>query len=166
MLAASVARADGHPDFSGTWRLDLDASDLPEDMMKAQGLSWLERRMARSAKVTQRIVQEPERLLLHIDNPLGARDETLPIGGAWEEKERKRAGQVRTRTYWSPGGEALVTESELHLKDGTPARLLLSRTLADQGQTLVQSFELRCQDGRRFTARRVFRRDGAAPPAR
>ena len=44
LLLGGVALSADHPDLSGAWTLDLNASDSVDEIMKAQGQSWIMRR--------------------------------------------------------------------------------------------------------------------------
>jgi len=158
LLACTVpARAAEHPDYSGTWKLDLKASDSVDDLLKAQGKSWVERTAARNMAVIQVIRQSGDTLGIAVHTSVKDRDDTLRIGGGWEEKDSDDSGKVRSRTDWDPDGTTLVTRTAMTLKDGVPAEFIVRRTLPDP-KTLLQVIELRFDDGRTLTARRVLRR--------
>lgn len=156
LCCAGPALAADHPDYTGTWTLDLAASDSVDPLMKAQGQSWIARRAARRMKVTQTLAQTEQSLTADLDSSLGHRHETLPIGGDWEVRTSDDGSSVKVRTAWV--GDALVTETQLRLNDGSPAELGISRTLADGGRTMVQTLALRRGDQPTISARRVFRR--------
>ena len=58
-LAPGLARAT---DFTGTWELDLEASQPMDELLKLRGISWAQRRLARSLSVTLVIAQSTESL--------------------------------------------------------------------------------------------------------
>jgi hypothetical protein len=159
-LGAGGARAGEHPDFSGTFALDLAASDSLDALLKAQGASWLERQAAARASVTQVVRHRGDSLAITVKSSLGTRTNQVRIGGGWETKQGER-GQARTRTDWAADGQSLVTRTELPQKKGPPVVLTVRRSLADGGRTTVQLLELRAQDGARYRARRILRRVAA-----
>ncbi|HEY0792291.1 MAG TPA: hypothetical protein VGD78_14605, partial [Chthoniobacterales bacterium] len=59
-MASAVAAVD----FSGTWALDLKASDSPDPMTKRLGVSGLQRGLMDSAKLVSTYTQTPEELTI------------------------------------------------------------------------------------------------------
>jgi hypothetical protein len=155
-LAAAAAAAD-RPDFSGTFKLDLKASDSLDELLKAQGASWVERKAAGAVVVTQVVRHRGDTLEIQAKSSLRTSKETIRIGAGWEERETEM-GKGRARTDWDADGRTLVTRVEVKPKKGDPAELTIRRSLSDEGQTTVQALELRAKDGKRYTARRVLRR--------
>ena len=86
-LAPAPAAAVDHPDFSGTFKLDLKASDSLDEMLKAQGASWVERKAAGSVVVTQIVRHRGDVVEMVVKSSLKTRKETIRIGGGWEERE-------------------------------------------------------------------------------
>jgi hypothetical protein len=158
LLAALTLSVVAQPpvDFTGTWKLDLSASDSLDAILEKQGVPWALRRAAGSLSTTQHIRHEGDVVVIRVVNAVRDKEERLPVGGDWEVKETD-LGQARVRSAWSTDGKALVTTTETKLKDGTPARYLLTRTLADGGRTMVQLVEFHA-GGKDLTARRVLRR--------
>lgn len=151
------AQAAAKADFSGTWKLDLAASDSLDEMLAAQGASWVERKAAGSVVVTQKVTPAPDGFEVCVETPVKNKCNPVRIGGGWEEKESEK-GKVRSRTDWSADGKAVVTISEITLPDGKAARLDVTRTLEDGGKTTVQVIELKIKDGKAYKARRVLRK--------
>ncbi|HEY3448920.1 MAG TPA: hypothetical protein VGK67_21345 [Myxococcales bacterium] len=146
-------------DFSGTWKLDLAASDPLDDLLAAQGASWIERKAAGSFVVTQKVSNKPEGLEVCVESSLGTKCNLVKAGQGWEEKETEK-GKVRGRADWSEDGKALVVTTELTLKDKKPAQMIVTRSLEDEGKTTVQTLELKIKDGKAYKARRILRRQG------
>ena len=162
-IGAAPPLAGGeHPDFTGTWKIDLEASDPLDALLEVQGRSWIERKAARAMKVTQRITQTADSITIAVESVLRTKTDTFAIGGPWEERDTDELGRVRVRTEWSEDGVRLVVRNEAKLKDGTQGELRISRWLEDGGKTMVQLVELALKDGRNPKARRVFRRAPAA----
>lgn len=166
VIAAAPARAGGgRPEFTGTWRLDLDASEPLDALLEVQGRSWIERKVARSMNVTQKIRQAGDTITIAVESALRTKVDVFAIGGPWEERTTDELGRVRVKTEWNADGKRLVVRNEAKLKDGTEGELRISRWFEDGGKTMVQLVELDLKDGRHPAARRVFRRVGTAPDA-
>jgi len=159
LLQAAPVAADEHPDFTGTWKLDLAASDSLDEMLKAQGASWLERKAAGSVVVTQKLKQKgADEYEVCMETSLGKNCNDLKIGVGWEEKANDK-GKARARTDWSADGKALVTLTETTpAKEASPIEFRMTRTLQDDGKTTVQLLELKGKDGKLCKARRILRK--------
>ncbi len=161
VLAAALAprpASAGPPDFSGTWVLDLSASDPVDDLMRVQGFSFPERQVAARMAVTQTIVQTPDELRIDVESVAKSRREVLHLDGREETIETEKNGPMLTRSSWAPDGATLVSQSRVRLSNGAPAVLRVSRQLRDGGRTLAQRLELEVSGGARYAATRVFRR--------
>ena len=158
VLAPAVgAAAAERPDFSGTFKLDLKASDALDELLKAQGASWAERKAAGSVVVTQVVRHRGDLLEIQVKSSFKSRKETIRIGGGWEERETEM-GKGRARTDWDADGTTLVTRMEVKSKKGEAGAIVMRRSLADEGRTTVQALELRGKDGKTYKARRILRR--------
>jgi hypothetical protein len=153
---AGAAAAD-RPDFSGTFKLDLKASDSLDELLKAHGASWVERKAAASVVVTQIVRHRGDTIEIEAKSSLKSRKQTIRIGAGWEEQETEM-GKGRARTDWAADGTTLVTRVEVKSKKGETGDLVMRRSLADAGQTTVQAIELRGKDGKLYKARRLLRR--------
>jgi hypothetical protein len=156
-LAPAPAAAADRPDFSGTFKLDLKASDSLDEMLKAQGASWVERKAAGSVVVTQVVRHRGDVLEIEAKSSVKSRKQTIRIGAGWEEQETEM-GKGRARTDWDADGKTLVTRVEVKSKKGESGEMTMRRSLADEGQTTVQALELRGKDGKTYKARRILRR--------
>ena len=152
------ALADDRPDFSGAWTLDSRASDPVEELLKAVGRSWLERKAASSARVTQRIVQTDDALTIEVDSTLRSTTEVLRTDGSIRTLTNEKGNQVSSRTFWSEDGAALITSTDAVLANGDRGRFVITRTIEDGGRTLRQRLELHMPDGRVLAADRILRR--------
>lgn len=158
LLAAAPAFAGGKVDFSGVWKLDPKASDSVDALLKAAGRSWIERRAAETARVTQTITQTEEAVTVAIDSTLADRTEVLRLDGAPVTATSLKGRPVTSWTTWSADGLALITRSEEVSGEGERIVLVVTRTLEDGGRTMRQRLELRRQDGTTLRADRIFRR--------
>lgn len=157
LALALCAAAPAHPDFTGTWKLDLAASDPLDDLLDAQGAPWVAKKAAKTLVVTQKVALKPEGLEVCAESSLRSKCTIAKIGAGWEDRETEQ-GKGRARTDWSADGTALITVTEAKLKDGTPVELRMTRTLEDAGKTTVQLLELKAKDGKAHKARRVLRK--------
>jgi hypothetical protein len=155
-LAPAPAAAADRPDFSGTFKLDLKASDSLDEMLKAGGASWVERKAAASVVVTQIVRHRGDVVEIEAKSSLKSNKRAVRIGGGWEEQETEM-GKGRARTDWDADGKTLVTRAEFKAKKGEGGALITRRSLVDDGQTTVQALELR-KDGKVYKARRILRR--------
>lgn len=158
LLLAGPLLAGSHPDFSGRWLLDSGASQSMDAILAAQGRTWMERKLYDSVSITQVITQTDKELVIVIESSAApSRTERLNLDGSNQTKETARAGTVTTRTFWE-SDTTLTTSTKMKLADGSPADWIIRRSLSDGGQTLVQAVELVAQDGRKYTSRRIFRK--------
>lgn len=161
LLAAATAApalAGGHPDFTGTWVLDLEASEPLEPLLRAQNRSWAERKLADSLTITQVIKQSDGKMVIDISSAVNQRQDVLIIDGSRQEQQTERAGTVYTTTKWSEDGQQVITVTEMVLDGGVKADMITTRGLAPDGQTTHLLLELKFEDGRHLKAKRVLRK--------
>lgn len=146
-------------DFTGTWKLDLGASSIPDAILEAQGLSWVEKQAAKSLSVTQKVTQTATLLTIVIEPSwMGARQD-LTLGGPFMEKPGEGGRPpYRIRAYLTNGGEAVAVETVGRNKKGVTLQATLLRTLEDQGKTMRQRIFFKSEDGHTAEGVRVFRR--------
>lgn len=157
LLMTQPSLAADKVDFTGTWELDLDASDSVEAIMKAQGRSWAERKIADNLVVTQTITQSAETMVVEVTSTVKDKREVLKLDGSEEVKKTDDAGSVVSRTFWQAGGTQLVTENIMTLADGAKVNMVLTRFLEEEGKVMRQDISLKLSDGQVLTARRVLR---------
>jgi len=150
--------ADQHPDFTGVWRLDLDASTSLDAMLKLQGISRFKRHAMAKTVVTQTIEQQPDRITIHVDSKHRHAVEDLVLDGRFRPATTPDGQKITRRAFWTDGGRAVVAEARVVLKDGRPAVLRTERRMAEDGATLVMLVILTAEDGTRLEATRIFRR--------
>jgi hypothetical protein len=145
--------------FTGTWVLDLKASDSPEPMLKRMGRSVLEGKLAASTKLEATYRQSGNLLTITTRGPGVSRPEYLRLDGHPETKTEKVTGPYTIRTSWSHDGKELISTSTFRTKDGKNAELIVTRKLADGGNTLVLSQTLKIEGERpEPVVRRMWRR--------
>jgi len=136
VLPLAMSSGAQNTDFSGTWRLDRDASEIPE--LRGGGGGFGGRRGGRGrGAATLVIVQSSDTLIIEQQSERGSRVVTYRMDGS-ESTNAGPRGQMTTTSYWK--GRALVTEGTQELS--TPRGdfsidLVERRTLADDGQTFT-----------------------------
>src|SRR5215469_2936518 len=132
-------------DFSGTWVLDLKASDSPDPILKRMGASALELMFAGSTKLESTYRQSRNLLTITTRGPFFSRTEKLRLDGALETKTEKKTGSYTIRNVWSNHGKGLISTSAFRTRDDKNAELTVTRTLADGGNTLVLTQRLKVE---------------------
>ena len=146
-------------DFSGTWVLDLKASDSPEAMLKRMGASALERKFAASTKLESTYHQSRNLLTITTRGPLFSRSEHLRLDGHPVTKTENRTGPYTIRNVWSNHGKELISISAFRTKDDKNAELAVTRKLADGGNELVLTQRLKVEgEPPQPVVRRIWRR--------
>ena len=151
-MAGGVMAAE-HPDFSGVWVLNLKKSESVDAILKAQGRSWPERKVADSISVTQTIEQGEDIMTVHISSSVTNRTDRLKLDGSTETVKTERMGTVQTRTLWSEDGQTLTSITTMTLPDGSKADMHAIRHLTPEGH-LRQDLELHLANGKVLRAKR------------
>jgi hypothetical protein len=133
------------PNFSGTWTLDLKASDSLEPLMKEVEATLLERKYAASVKLKATFHQTEHVLTVATRGPGFALDETLYLDGRTVPSNLKILGAtaIKTRTAWSKDHKQLVATYQIKTKQGKEGQLIIKRYLINEGKTLVVAFTLK-----------------------
>ena len=142
MAALAAPAAAQGTDFSGTWRLDADASELPDFGGGGRRLFGGGRRQGGGGgglggARTLVIVQTPAMLIIEQQSDGGSRAVTYRLDGEESTNSGPRGAQT-TVSRWD--GAALVTEGtievETRLRDFSIA-VTERRTLSADGQTMT-----------------------------
>ena len=136
---ALVVSASASQDFSGTYCLDLQASDNYEPIMAQMGVSYLMRKVAAFIQLQATYTQKGDTLSTLTTGPGFALHETMHMNGQTElSSETLLGGNVlHTQSSWS--GNQLVTVDQVQMPSGKTACLIVTRELKDNGQTLLIS---------------------------
>lgn len=158
-LLGFVVSSFASANFTGTWVLDLKASDSPEPMLKHMGVSALQRDLASTSTLQSTYNQSGNLLTITTRGLEFSRTEYLYLDGRTETKTEKSTGSYTIRTSWSKQGDRLMSTSVFRTKAGKNAELTVTRELADGGNTLVLSQTLKVEgEAPEPTIRRVWRR--------
>jgi hypothetical protein len=159
--AASKTDQSDKPNFSGNWRLDLDASTSLEPLMTQIGASFIERKYADSVTLKATLSQTEKNLTLSVRGPAFALDETLYLDGRTAPGSLKLLGatSVRTTTTWSRDQKQLIATYQIKTKQGKDGQLIIKRYLTDGGKTLVAAYNLKLDaDPNQTSARQIWRK--------
>ena len=160
LSGSSTALADTHPDFSGTWLMDLNdpASTPMGPILQAQGASWMERRAADAVAVKQVITQTKDAITIHASSTLRENTEVIKLDGSVEVRTTDRLGKVEARSFWDKDGKTVVTVMKYKTKDGKQAEWSIRRYLTDGGKKIQVDHKLSFDDGRVIKSTRVLLR--------
>ena len=156
----SLQAADS-PNFSGKWKLDLNAPEtIPmEAILEAQGFPWVKRRAMDTMAMTQVITQTEKTLTIKINTAMGTQTQILALDGSTDIRNTDQdIGKVESRSFWDKSGTAIVSVSKYVMPDGQKATWTTRRYLKDQGRALVVDHELIFDDGRKLIAKRLLRK--------
>ena len=154
LLFVAAALAGAPSDLNGRWALDLAASQPVDAMLQAVGASWTTRQMAAHLSVTQEITVGAGSVTIAAVSNLGQKAEVVPTDGqGWAVKSEFGSGT--RRCSWA-GGD-LVCTSRVQVTGGAWADLGMVRRVEADG-ALHQHLTLSLDDGRVFTADRVYRK--------
>jgi len=148
------AFAGDPPDFSGTWVLDIDASDSPDEYLKAQGASLLERKAVSSMVVTLTIAQTPEKVTVNVSSAVKS-DLQEQVMDNTVRTETTDTGPAQVKHYWTDEG-AMTSVMSVANKDGEPVTQVTTRTLS--GATMTQVISVTKADGTSVSMNRIFRK--------
>jgi hypothetical protein len=146
LFLLSAPYALGWTDFSGTWVLDLRASNSSDPMLKRLGVSWIERKLADSIELESIYTQTTSLLTIHTRGPAFGRTELIRIDGQPETKEERLTGPYTIQTEWINRGMKLLSTISFRTKDRRDAQLTVVRELADGGKTLLLTQTLKVSD--------------------
>ena len=109
------------------------------------GVPALERKLAASTRLESTYSQSGNLLTITSRGPAFSRTEHFRLDGHPETKTEKRTGPYTIRTSWSHHGKELISTSSFRTKNGKNAELVVTRKLADAGNTLVLSQKLKIE---------------------
>ena len=143
--AATKPDQPDKPNSSGTWTLDLRPSTPLEPLLKEVGASILEQKFAAWVNLTANFHQTEEVLMVAARGPGFTLDETLYLDGRRDPSSIQLLGasSLNTRTVWSADAKQLVATHQIKTEQGKEGKLIVTRSLIDDGNTLMVTFTLR-----------------------
>lgn len=153
-VLSAPASAGDPPDFTGTWVLDVDASDSPDDFLKMQGVSMLERKAVARIVVTLTIEQTPETVTVGVSSAVKTETQEQVMDGT-VRTQTTDTGPAQVKHYWSDEG-AMITVMSAANKNGEPITQVTTRTL--NGATMTQVISATAADGSSVSMNRLFRK--------
>jgi hypothetical protein len=142
-FAVAVSAAPASQDFTGTYALDLAASDNFEPVMAAMGVNYLVRKIAAFIQLQATYTQKGDTLNTSTTGPGVTWRETMHLNGQPEPSSETLLGGRILRTQSSWVGEALVTVNTVQLPNGKTAFFTITRELRDKGKTLLISMTIK-----------------------
>jgi len=142
-------------DFSGQWQLNVEASEPLDEIMKAIGVSIIERTLVNNTVVTHIIHQTADELTIEVKTAFFGRTDHLPLNGEPAQTADPRGRPVESTSAWSDDGTQLITKVWV---PRDRQRFTMTRSL-DAGQDAMEVLiEFFSKEGKSLTSRRVYRR--------
>jgi hypothetical protein len=142
-------------DFSGQWQLNVEASEPLDEIMKAIGVSIIERTLVNNTVVTHIIRQTADELTIEVKTAFFSRTDHLPLNGEPAQTADPTGRPVESTSVWSDDGTQLITKVWV---PRDRQRFTMTRSL-DAGQDAMEVLiEFFPKEGKSLTSRRVYRR--------
>ncbi|MEL6342996.1 MAG: lipocalin/fatty-acid binding family protein [Myxococcota bacterium] len=135
-------------DFSGTWILDLSASDSVEPLLKARGVSMVKRKAAASMSVTRIISQSGNSMTVNTVTSAKNETKTYQVDGQTRTVSGDQ-GSADISHRWD--GEVMITTAQS--AEGT---MTTRRTISADGRTLTEQLTYKGSDGSPIVVNRIY----------
>lgn len=155
---AAQAAPTPHPDFTGVFVLDMEASGSLDALLEAMGRSWVERKAASKVTVTHTVKQEGDAITIQIDSAFRSQTETVKLDGTPTTSHGLDGREITVHSRWSDDGQSVISEADLAGPDSKAKKLVVVRSIEDGGKTMRQRIEVTLPDDRVLPVDRVFRR--------
>ena len=159
--AATGPSHSSKPNVSGTWTLDLSASTSLDPLMDQIGAALVDRKYAASTKLTATLNQTAGTLTIAARGPGFALDQTLYLDGRTDTGNLNLLGatSLNAKTVWSHDYKQLLEAHQIRTKQGKDGKLIIKRSLIDQGKTLVVVYNLKLNgEPSETSARQIWRK--------
>jgi hypothetical protein len=150
------------PNFSGTWKLDLEASTSLDPMMDQIGASFFDRKYAGWISLRATLQQTEDVLTVATRGPGFVLDQTLYLDGHNDQRSLEILGvtSLNAKTVWSKDDKQLVETHQIRTKQGKDGQLIIRRSLMDEGKTLVVTFNLKLNaEPNQTSARQIWHKE-------
>ncbi len=152
--------------LTGRWALDKKASEDLDPFLEAQGVSAVERAIARRMAVVHVVEDHGETVLVRMESAVRNQESTYVLDGVPREQTTPE-GTVTVAFRRTEEG-AIHGEASGTTRDGAPYRLVSHRAVSPEGaMVLTLALTVEKEGTAPITVRRVFQRetDPAAPAA-
>lgn len=139
-------------DLVGTWALDKSASEPVDELLRAQGVGAVKRKMAASIDVELTITRAGDGVTVNTLAAGNARSETIQADGT-ERSVTNDRGTFQVTASWQ--GEDLVVVA----RSADGGSVTTRRSVSDDDKTLTQAVAMKTPDRKTISANRVFRRE-------
>ncbi len=157
-LPAGPARLDGE------WKLDWDRSDSFETVMTALETPWLLRKLAGIARVglelravaaTAECDACAEKVVMTLSTPISTKEVEIILDGKPRPGEDPRGRPTLDRYSWT-SDQGIKMIRELELPSGSQARILETRVLGADADTLLSELTVWVDGTERASVKRTF----------
>jgi hypothetical protein len=141
VAAGTLAQAQGKPDFSGTWALDVEKSRVGGRAPAGGGAGARPQGGGPARQVDARLVIRQSAVERSIDQQVNGKSNlvTIRLDGSESANAGMLGGQVTSKAHWD--GSRLIVESTLTMLTPQGARTLQtteSRSLGPDGTMIVE----------------------------
>lgn len=163
---AMAANPDDPSRLDGEWRLDWDRSDSFEPVMKALEVSWLLRKLAGVARVGLELRALPlaedcgecvRDMIVTLRSPLSDDEIQISLDGVARPGKDPRGRETLDAYTWTDDG-ALQMSRKVELPSGKMARLLESRRVDSDPNTLISTLDVWVEGTKKASVTRAFAR--------
>ena len=163
-MASASELSEGPDRLDGAWKLDWDRSESFEPAMKALETPWLLRRLAGIARVGLELRALPtaadcegcsEKVLITLSTPISDKEVEVILDGMPRPGEDPRGRATVDRYTWtSDAGLEMIREVEL--PSGKQARIIETRNLGDDADTMISRLMVWVEGSERASIERIF----------
>ncbi|MEN0066564.1 MAG: lipocalin/fatty-acid binding family protein [Myxococcota bacterium] len=143
------------PDFTGTWQLDRKASESLDPILKAQGVSYIKRKVVDGLSVTLEIQHSDSTFDVKVVTSRKTAQQKW-VADNTPRAETRDGREITSRHAFVE--DALVSTATGIAPSGDAFEMTTTRLISEDGQTMT--LKLACEvDGKTTNATRVFRRE-------
>ena len=160
---AALANSDAEA-LDGSWKLDWERSEPFDPVLEALELGWIMRRLAGVASVEMGLRSLApacdtcaERVEISFVSPISERTEVVTLDGEQRPGEDPQGNPTIDSYRWD-GEAALEMTRERKLPSGKRARIVDSRRMGDDADTLLSQLTIWVEGEQRASVHRVFER--------
>ena len=160
LLWGSVAFGQNYPDFTGTWTLDRDRSDIIDPILEVFGIGHFKRSVAPTLPFVVKIRMEDNALEVDVQSSIFyKRHDRVPLDARVGQSSDFDGNPTYLFSRWEDNGQTLITDFEMTARDGGLCLVTIRRYLLDSTEEMMKVITLRRPDGSTATMKRVFVRE-------